>query len=151
MAITVDVGVGDVAKAVMGGLDDLFTSDEERAKAELKIVEELNKPHIMQAMINLQEAKHPSMWVSGWRPALGWLMAVLLAYSWIGRDVIIILLEIYQPVTMIDDGQGNTYPYSIADKLPEVDTGMLMTLTLAMLGLGATHMAEKIKGVARIK
>ena len=34
-----------IAGSVMDGLDDLFTSDEERANARLKLTEALQKPH----------------------------------------------------------------------------------------------------------
>ena len=40
------LAVGGIAEGVMKGLDSLFTSDEERAKAELAITKELNQPHI---------------------------------------------------------------------------------------------------------
>lgn len=130
------LAIGSIAKGIMGGLDALFTSDEERAQAELAVVKELNQPHIMQAMITLQEAKHPSAFVSGWRPALGWLCVILLAYAWIGRDAVIIGLELF--------GKGG-----IVGKLPQVDAGEMLTLVFALLGLGATRSYEKMKGVAR--
>jgi hypothetical protein len=47
-----------LAGEVMKGLDGLFTSDEERANAEAKVTEILQRPHILQAMTNLEEAKH---------------------------------------------------------------------------------------------
>lgn len=138
MTSLVNVDVGSIAGSLMTGLDSLFTSDEERAKAELVITRELNQPHILQAITNIEEAKHPSVFVSGWRPALGWLCVALLAYAWVGRDLVLIGLDLTGRVEII--GQ-----------LPEVGTGELLTLTLSMLGLGATRMHEKIKGVARIK
>ena len=126
---------GVIVSGVMEGLDHLFTSDEERAKSELALTKVINQPHILQAMTNIEEAKHPSVFVSGWRPALGWLCAVLLAYSWIGRDFIII-------------GLGLADKTKIIEQLPAVNSGELMTLVLALLGLGATRMYEKVKGVA---
>lgn len=128
--------LGSIAESVVGGLDELFTSDEEREKAKLLMMKELNQPHILQAMTNLEEAKHPSIFVAGWRPGLGWLCVMLLAYAWMGKDIIVILLMLF--------GQGE-----IVTQLPGVDTGELMTLVLALLGLGATRTFEKINGVAR--
>ena len=130
------LAVGGIAEGVMKGLDSLFTSDEERAKAELAITKELNQPHILQAMANIEEAKHPSVFVSGWRPALGWLCVVLLAYAWIGRDLIVIGLSVADMAAVVKD-------------LPVIGTGELMTLVMSLLGLGATRMYEKTKGVAR--
>ena len=130
------LAVGKVASGIMSGLDGLFTSEEERAKGELLVLKELNQPHILQAMTNIEEAKHHSIFVAGWRPALGWLCVLLLAYAWIGRDFIII-------------GLGLADKMNIASQLPAVESGEMMTLVLALLGLGATRMYEKTKGVAR--
>lgn len=123
--------IATIAQSVAGGLDALFTSDEEREQAKLMMMKELNKPHIMQAMITLEEAKNPNMFVSGWRPALGWLSVVLLGYAWIARDLIVMFTEV-----------------TVA-QLPPVDAGQMMTLVLALLGLGATRTYEKVNGVHR--
>lgn len=128
--------VASIADSVATGLDELFTSDEEREKARLLMMKELNQPHILQAVTNLEEAKHPSIFVAGWRPALGWLCVILLAYAWIGRDLLHILLGLFGQTQIVDD-------------LPTMEMGELMTLVLALLGLGATRTFEKINGVAR--
>ncbi len=128
--------VASIADSVATGLDELFTSDEERERARLLMMKELNQPHILQAVTNLEESKHPSIFVAGWRPALGWLCVILLAYAWIGRDLLHILLGLFQQT-------------QIVEKLPVMDMGELMTLVLALLGLGATRTFEKLKGVAR--
>jgi hypothetical protein len=87
-------------------------------------------------LTNIEEARHPSLFVSGWRPALGWLCVLLLAYAWIGRDILILILALTDQVKIIN-------------QLPMVDWGELLTLVLAMLGLGGIRMKEKTKGVAR--
>ena len=125
-----------VTKALMSGLDSLFTSDEERARAELLLNQQLSQPHILQALANIEEAKHPSVFVSGWRPALGWLCVLILTYSWILRDVLVIGLML-------------TEQQAIVDKLPATDTGTVITLLLCLLGLGSARTIEKLKGVAR--
>jgi len=138
MTSVVEIDVGGVVKGFMSGFDDLFTSDEERSAAELKMTKLLSEPHMIQAMTNLKEAEHPSIFVSGWRPALGWLCVILLAYAWIGRDFIIIGLGIFNQM-------------DIVKQLPGIDAGEIMTLVLALLGLGMTRTYEKIKGVSRVK
>ncbi|WP_066018347.1 3TM-type holin [Endozoicomonas atrinae] len=125
-----------IAKALMGGLDSLFTSDEERAKAELSLNQQLQQPHILQALANIEEAKHPSVFVSGWRPALGWLCVFILAWTWIVRDLIIIGLNLADRA-------------DIASQLPAADTSTVITLLLCLLGLGGARTVEKLKGVAR--
>ncbi len=125
-----------IAQALMGGLDGLFTSDEERAKAELSLNQQLQQPHILQALANIEEAKHSSVFVSGWRPALGWLCVLILAWSWIGRDLIIVGLMLAEKP-------------EIVTQLPAVDTSTVITLLLCLLGLGSARTLEKLKGVAR--
>ena len=130
------IGAGSVIKSIMGGLDSLFTSDEERAETELKLTALLAQPHMLQAMTNIEEAKHPSVFVSGWRPALGWLCVSCLGYAWIIRDFLVIGLSLFEKTKDI--------------VLPAIDTGELMSLVLALLGLGGIRMYEKMKGVARV-
>ena len=125
-----------IAKELMGGLDSLFTSDEERAQAELLLNQQLQQPHILQAMATIEEAKHPSVFVSGWRPALGWLCVLILAWTWIVRDVVIIGLMLVDKTDVVQ-------------QLPTVDTSTVITLLLCLLGLGGARTLEKLKGVAR--
>jgi hypothetical protein len=132
----VNINAGEVVGEVMKGLDGLFTSDEERAAARLAADKVANQPHILQALTNLESAKHPSLFVAGARPALLWLCVACLAYIWIGRDLIVMALML----------SGNGF---VVDDLPDIASGDLMTLVLALLGLGGMRTLEGIKGVKR--
>ena len=136
MSSLVEVDAGAVVNGLFKGIDSLFTSDEERAQAKLMMQVELQKPHMMQALTTLEEAKNPNWWVSGWRPALGWLSVFLLAYSWVGRDFIIIGLSMSEMDETIK-------------LLPKVNPGELMTLVISLLGLGGLRTYEKMNGKAR--
>jgi hypothetical protein len=136
MGGVVSVDVGGVVTGVMDGLDNLFTSDAERDAARLKMQVELQKPHMMQAMANIHEAQHPNWFVAGWRPALGWLCVVLLAYAWIGRDFVIIGLSAADATATIK-------------ALPVIEAQEILTLVLALLGLGGLRTYEKMKWKAR--
>lgn len=136
MAGLVNIDAGSVAKEVMGGLDALFTSDEERAAARLAAEKVAQHPHILQALTNLEEAKHPSQFVAGWRPALGWLTVVCLGYAWLGRDFVLAALSLAGRPDVITN-------------LPAIDTSELITLVFALLGLGGIRAYEKVRGVAR--
>lgn len=133
MAINL-LGVGSIAKEVMGGLNALFTSDEERAKAEIALVAVLQKPATLQAMTNIEEAKHPSVFVAGWRPAIGWVCAIGLGYGVVLRDIIIVL---------------SSFTEADLSGLPPVDTATLISLILALLGLSTQRTVEKLRGVNR--
>jgi hypothetical protein len=88
------LGGGDSVKAIGDAVDKLFTSDYERlerenekAKAEQNFNLELAKLDAQLAQgqidVNKVEAASTSLFVSGWRPALGWVGAIALAYKYI--------------------------------------------------------------------
>ena len=122
-----------IAGSVMNGLDDLFTSDEERANAALKVEQLLQKPHILQAMANIESAKHKSVWVSGWRPAIGWVCAVGLGYQFL---------------ILPFAGLINAY-FALQAELPSIQTAELTTLVMSLLGLGGLRSYEKTKGLTK--
>ena len=126
--------LGGVVDGVVQGLDDLFTSDEEREAAKLKLITTLQQPHILQAMTNIEEAKHRNVFVAGWRPAIGWTAALGLAYQFL----------IYPFAGLI-----NTYLQIPVGDLPVLQGEQLMTLTLSLLGLGGLRSYEKMKGLTK--
>jgi hypothetical protein len=125
--------IGAIADSVMSGLDALFTSDEERAEAKLKLTTELQKPHILQALTNIEEAKHRSIFVAGWRPALGWICAIGVGYHFLVAPSLNTYLTINYPGV----------------DLPVVDADTLFNLVLALLGLGGLRTYEKGKGLTK--
>lgn len=120
----------DAVSAVGNAVDQLFTSDEERAQAAILMEKIRQKPQILQAEINRVEASHRSLFVAGWRPFIGWvcgmgfLWAFLLhpLFEWVvalrGLDVV--------PPTIVTDN--------------------MMELVLALLGLGTLRSVEKMAG-----
>ena len=122
-----------IAEGVMKGLDELFTSDEEKAQATLKMTALLQQPHMLQAMANIEEAKHKSVFVAGWRPALGWVCATGLAYQFLVLPFAG-LINAYMPLPA---------------ELPAIQAAELTTLVMAMLGLGGLRTYEKAKGLTQ--
>jgi hypothetical protein len=122
-----------IASSVMEGLDDLFTSDEEKANATLKITELLQKPHNLQAMANIEGAKHSSVFVAGWRPAIGWVCAIGLGYQFL---------------ILPFAGLINAF-YALPAELPSIQAAELSTLVMSLLGLGGLRSYEKAKGLTR--
>jgi hypothetical protein len=82
--------------------------------------------------INKTEAANPSMFVSGWRPSIGWICSSALAYQYLFRPI----------ATWIAVWSGHTLP-----PIPGLDDN-LWQLLLGMLGLGGLRTFEKINGVA---
>jgi len=80
----------------------------------------------IQTKINEIEAGHRTVFVAGWRPFIGWVCGVALAYNFVIRDLFIWALK----------------PESIP---PALQMEHLMTVLLGMLGLGGLRTYEKIK------
>lgn len=91
-----------------------------------------------QLQINLEEAKSSSLFVAGWRPAVGWVCGFALAYQFVLQPLIAYGISIY-----------STYSHNPVPPLPTLDTGSLITVLMAMLGLGGMRTFEKINGVSR--
>ena len=82
--------------------------------------------------INKVEAANPSVFVSGWRPSVGWVCSSGLAIQFVVGPL----------------AEWGSTLYGTPVKFPQMDMGTMMPLLLGMLGLGAMRTAEKISGVA---
>lgn len=91
-----------------------------------------------QLEINKTEAASSSVFVAGWRPFVGWVCGFALAYQFVLQPLIGYGLTVY-----------STYSHQIIPPIPTLDTGSLMTVLMAMLGLGGMRTFEKINGVSR--
>ncbi len=86
-----------------------------------------------QIEINKVEAANPSIFVSGWRPFIGWVCGSALLYTYLGYPIGIWICSIWFPAVHIPL-LGND--------------GMLYELLFGMLGMGGLRTFEKLKGVA---
>lgn len=121
-------------EAIGNVFDQLFTSDQEREQAKAMLQKIAQQPHILQAEINKIEAQHRSVFVAGWRPFIGWVCGSALAYSFILRDLIAWGMSVWAPS---------------AELPPELAMEHLVSILLALLGLGGMRTVEKIKGRAK--
>ncbi|PGH58241.1 hypothetical protein CRT60_09935 [Azospirillum palustre] len=103
------------------------------AEANAKLVGMLQAGDAAQLQVNAAEAANPSVFVSGWRPAAGWVCVGGLLVQTIGYPLMGWALSIWSPGT----------------PMPQIDTDTLMSLLVPLLGLGAYRSYEKAKGVAR--
>ena len=85
-----------------------------------------------QMQINQEEAKSASVFVSGWRPFIGWVCGSACAWNWMG-------LSIAKFGAELAGKHINLAPADITEMLP---------ILAGMLGLGLYRTVEKIKGVA---
>lgn len=118
----------------------MFTTDEERAKAKQNLIELAYKGDLAQLEVNSKEAQHSSLFVAGWRPAVGWTCVIALVLSFIVFPLIQTTVTYYTFFT------GEHVPI---EGLPDIDWATLGPVLLGMLGLGGLRSFEKSKGVAR--
>lgn len=127
-------GVVSIVRELRLAIDDLFTSDEEREEARRLLYTLESEPHRLQAEITKTEAAHSSVFVSGWRPFIGWVCGAGIAYHYIARDLIAWGFAAYG----LD-----------LDPLPHIELSELLGLLVAMMGLGGARTLERLKGVQR--
>lgn len=126
-------GMATAASAITNLIDDFVTTDEERALTERLKLKLLQEPHLAQAAINKIEAGHRTVFVAGWRPFIGWVSGFGLAYNFV----------LYPLLLWIS---VNFFPGIVP---PALESDALMTLVLALLGLGGMRTIEKMNGTAR--
>lgn len=124
-------GAGEVVKQGLAGvgkiLDGLITNQEEKGKIDIAF----NK---LQTKINEIEAASKSLFVSGWRPFIGWVCGFGLGFNFVIRPIMnYVLLVFYTNVPLMES----------------LDTGTLLTLITGMLGFGALRTYEKKKKISR--
>lgn len=85
-----------------------------------------------QMEVNKAEAENPSVFVSGWRPGVGWVCVLALFSQFIVRPFF----------------EFGAHLAGYVVQYPGLDTGDLMTLLTGMLGIGVMRTTEKLRGVA---
>ena len=118
--------VSDLAKTAINAI---WPDKTEQEKAQLAAAVALVQG---QLEVNRAEAQNPSIFVSGWRPFVGWVCG-----SGFGVQFII---------GPIAEWGSNLAGHPV--KFPPLDLGTMMPLLLGMLGLGGMRTVEKVNGVA---
>lgn len=103
------------------------------AEIEIKAAEANNILLTAQMEINKEEAKSSSKFISGWRPACGWICVLGLAWS----------VFVYPVWVWIASMKGWMAP-------PNLETAALITILLGMLGLGTMRTVEKKHGTQNV-
>lgn len=86
-----------------------------------------------QLAINAEEAKSSNLFVSGWRPFIGWVCGAAFAYHFILQPLL---------AFVIVNAGGDL-------KLPAFEMGELSTVLMGLLGLGGLRTIEKARGVTK--
>lgn len=119
-------------------IDSLFPNKAEADAAKLKLLELQQSGELAQlaadtqlatsqANINLEEAKSDNLFVSGWRPGVGWVCVVAFAAKYIGGPLLFVIAQfVNHPII-----------------LPPIDMTEMLPILLGMLGLGTLRSMDK--------
>lgn len=124
-------------------LDRVFPDPHAAADAKVKVMEMAQRGELAyldadlkmatgQMEVNKAEAQHQSIFVAGWRPAIGWVCAAAFAFKFVvGPSAAVLMAMAGHPIV-----------------LPEFDFSEMSTILLGMLGLGTLRTVEKVKKVS---
>jgi len=135
-------GAGKAAKDVMDGAGNLARNirsaltgvlpPEKAVEVERLLTEFDTKIAEGQVRLNEIEAQSVSFFKSGWRPSVGWICTF-------GFGYVVGVRPLLSWVAIV-----NGLP-----PLPEIETGILMTVLVGMLGLGGIRTIEKRSGLTK--
>lgn len=124
-------------------IDKIFPDPAAAAAGKLQIMEMAQRGELAQLdadlkmatgqmEVNKAEALNNSLFVAGWRPAIGWTCGAAFAFKFVlGPSAVVLMAMAGHPIT-----------------LPDFDFTEMSTILMGMLGLGALRTVEKIKGAA---
>lgn len=121
--------IGPILDRVLGAV---LPDPNKRQEVIMTVLGQLQASDLAQMEVNKAEASSGSTFVAGWRPAIGWICAFALAYSYL-------FVPLFGAVMV---SLGKPIP-----KLPVLDQN-LWELMFGMLGMGALRSWEKLKGIA---
>jgi len=110
------------------------TAKEELEKQLVGIVQEATAGQIE---VNKTEAAHRSIFVAGWRPAIGWVCAVSLGTYYVPALLVGNALWVW---ACVQSG-------SMVER-PEMDVTEILGLVGTLLGMGGLRTVEKLRNVA---
>lgn len=131
--------LGPLTETIGKVVDRLVPDKAKAAELQLELTKELMTGALAQAEaqmeVNKVEAANGSVFVSGWRPFIGWVCGVALAYQYVISPLATYLANAF--------GLNIPPPPTLGENLYE--------LVLGMLGMGAMRTFEKMQGVASTK
>tara|TARA_R100000365_G_C2744808_1_gene73581 strand:- start:563 stop:967 length:405 start_codon:yes stop_codon:yes gene_type:complete len=120
------------------GLLDKVIADKDQKKRlafELATMAEKHAQELAKSQleVNKTEAAHKSLFVAGWRPAVGWVCVIGMASNFMLIPMANFVLAL----------SGSDI------KLPMIDLATMMPVLIGLLGLGSMRSYEKKQGVQR--
>ena len=118
-------------------IDKIWPDASQAAAAKLELIKMQQSGELAvitgQLEINKAEATSTSVFVSGWRPFIGWVCGAACAWNWIGIKIALFVAAYF-------DHTLNLAPAELSEMMP---------VLMGMLGIGGLRTIEKLNGVAR--
>lgn len=135
MAGLIDIGTAflPLINRVLDFIPDPAAKQKAQLEMQSKLLEIVTTESANQAEINKIEAGNTNVFVSGWRPAIGWVCATGFAWVYLVQPVVLWIAALNHVMAV----------------LPVIDNGNLMELTMGMLGMGALRSFDKWKGTSK--
>lgn len=111
-------------------IDKLWPDPAQRDLAKLELLRLQQSGELAQIAVNQEEAKSTSIFVSGWRPSIGWVCSAACAWNWIGLPIAKFFLIVFGVAVV------GLNPADLSEMLP---------ILVGMLGLGGLRTYEKMK------
>ena len=140
--------ISGLFSAAQSLIERFFPDPEKKAAAQLELLKMQQNGELallasetdlakLQIQTNVEEAKHANIFVSGWRPAVGWCCAAAFAYSYV-------LLPFAQFLVFTFGTTGMAEQLALA---PKLELSEMLPVLFGMLGLGGLRTVEKVKNV----
>lgn len=137
--------IGTIIDKIGGVASELIVDKDKKNQLKVELerlkIDEISKSEerehqemMGQIGVNTEEAKSESVFVAGWRPAIGWIGAAGLGWSVVIQPVMSWTAEVI---------------FKYSGTYPALNVDTIMVLVTGMLGFGGLRTYEKMKGVAQ--
>lgn len=116
--------------------EEMRKLEEMRQTGDIAILNAHVQLMVKQIEVNMAEAQHKSVFVAGWRPAVGWVCVAILAYNYIGVNLLEWASSVFDWTTSIP---------------PRQSMSELWPVLLGMLGIGGMRSFDKMRGTETSK
>jgi len=120
--------IAETAKGVADVVDKFVETPDEKAAFKTVMAKMAQEPALAQVELNKVGAASRSVFVAGWRPAVGYVCAIGLSFAFIVNPLI---------------------QWTTGEPGPELPVDVLMELVIGMLGLAGLRTVEKLTGRAK--
>lgn len=129
--MVLDAGISLITAIISRVWPDKTEQEKAQLAAAMAADENFTKLMTGQMEVNQEEAKNPNLFVSGWRPCVGWVCALSFSWQFVALPIFL----------FIGEATGHHIP------TPVFDVSTMVTVLMGLLGLGTLRTYEKVKGV----